>query len=573
MRRLSWLLLLILAGCAVRPVPVEVALDASGFGVLEVRTPDPWSIETPPWLAAYPRSGHGPGAVYLHGRGETLPDQPEIQGTLTLFSSGSAHAIRLRWPLLSVRGVVTARAPAEALPAAAPAVPPLPEPREKLVKLKDGRLLRLPKDAPDPPDALWSEPNALVWPLGTPYEPDDPYYPLEAHLFVTGARFASLAAYRRPVVVAVVDTGVRYDHPDLAGALLDSDAGAYDFVEDDPDPTDAPGEGRAGSHGTHVTGLIVARKNGIGVVGVAWPAGVRVLPLRVIGPAGTGTVADVADAIRYAAGLPVVRGSETLRNPNPAEVINLSLGTTEPSRALCEAVADAVRAGALVVAAAGNSLTSRDQVFYPAACEGALAVAATDLGGWRPPAAAWYSVRNDRVALAAPGGDLGQDANGDGHPDGILSTTWDYVEGRPSYGFYMGTSQAAPQVAAAAALLLVSGEAETPAEAGVRLSATATDLGPPGPDPDYGAGLLNLPAALGVEPPPGKLRVVFQGPAARSLPVRVGEPFATHLPAGTYRVLVCRDDSENGLCDPGEPAWEAPHTLTRTEKLILPEPW
>jgi len=134
----------------------------------------------------------------------------------------------------------------------------------------------------------------------------------------------------------------------------------------------------------------------------------------------------------------------------------------------------------------------------------------------------------------------------------------------------MGTSQAAPQVAAAAALLLASGETSSPAEAGARLLATATDLGPPGPDPDYGQGFLNLAGALGIEPPPGKLRVVFQGPASRSLPARPGEPFLTHLPAGTYRVLVCRDDSGNGLCDPGEPA--VPTTLDprTTPFLILP---
>ena len=572
MRKAALLLLLLLAGCAVRPVPVGIELDPEGFGAMELSAQGPWSLDAPPWLAAYPRAGTGPATVYLKGRGDALPDRPEVRGTLTVLAGGGRYEVRVRWPLLAVRGVVLPRVRAGALPAAAPPPPARREPEEKLVKLRDGRLLRLPRGAPDPPGALWSEPNAYVWPLGEAYEPSDPYYPLQAHLFLTGARYAGLKAYARPVVVAVVDTGVRYDHPDLAGALLGGDAGAYDFVEDDPDPTDAGGTGEVGSHGTHVTGLIVARANGTGVVGVAWPAPVAALPLRVIGPSGTGTVADVADAIRYAAGLPVTRGTVTLENPTPAQVINLSLGTTLPSRALCEAVADATRAGALVVAAAGNGVAGRDLLFYPAACEGALAVAATDLGGWRPPAYAWYSARNDRVALAAPGGDLAQDANGDGYPDGVLSTTWNYTENRPSYGFYMGTSQAAPQVAAAAALFLASGEAESPVEAGTRLLATATDLGPPGPDPDYGAGLLNLPGALGVEPPPGRLRALFQGPAARSLPVRLGEAFTTHLPAGTYRVLVCRDDSENGLCDEGEPTAETEFDPRTAPFFTLPAP-
>ena len=553
MRRWLLGLLLFLAGCSPPPSTRELTLDPSGFGALEIRSPGSWSLDPPSWLAAYPRSGAGPATVYLHGRGEGLPDLPELIGELRVYAGGRAARVRVRWPLVLVQGVVEAPAPEAALPQAAPPKPRPPEPQEKLVKLADGRVLRLPKDAPDPEGALWSEENGYVWPLA---KPTDPYLPLEVHLSLTGARFAGLGEYSNPVVVAVIDTGVRYDHPDLKAALLTGAEGAYDFAENDPDPTDTGGEGPAGSHGTHVAGIVAAEANGIGVVGVAWPAPVKVLPLRVIGESGYGTFADVADAIRYAAGLPVERGGVVLENPSPARIINLSLGSPTPSRALCEAVADARRAGLLVVAAAGNTYSDRNLYFYPAACEGALAVAATDLGGWRPPAVAWYSVRNERVALAAPGGDLAQDANGDGHPDGILSTTWNYDENKPSYGFYMGTSQAAPQVAAAAALLLSSGRAKTPEEAADLLLQTATDLGPPGPDPDYGRGLLNLPAALGIEPPPGPLRVVFQGPTARSLAVHAGAPFSTYLPAGAYRVTVCRDDSQNGLCDAGEPTSE-----------------
>ena len=550
----AWLLalVLLLAGCGLPPTAREVVLDEGGFGVLEVRTPRGWSLDPPPWLAVYPQSGFGPAQVYLHGRGEGILDLPELVGELRLYTGGGVVPVRVRWPLRVVRGVVLPqeRPPLPAVRVEPPSPPP---PRTRLARLTDGRLVVLTADETPPADALWVEENGYVWPLA---EPADPYYPLEAHLVPTGARFVGLGEYPIGVVVAVIDTGVRYDHPDLAGVLLSGEEGAYDFVEDDCDPTDTGGRGAAGSHGTHVTGIVAARANGEGVVGLAWPAPVKVLPLRVIGESGYGTFKDLADAIRYAAGLPVERGEKTLVNPNPAQVINLSLGGTTPSRALCEAVAEATAKGVLVVAAAGNTRGDRDQLFFPAACEGALAVAATDLGGYRPPAVAWYSVRNDRVDLAAPGGDLEQDANGDGYPDGVLSTTWNYEENAPSYGFYMGTSQAAPQVAAAAALLLSSGRADTPKEAEAFLLATATDLGPPGPDPDYGAGLLALVPALGLKPPPGGLRVVFRGPATRSLAVRLGEPFVTHLPAGSYRVLVCRDDSENGLCDAGEPVRE-----------------
>ncbi len=429
--------------------------------------------------------------------------------------------------------------------------------------------MRLPPGAPTPAGAVREEANGHVWPLGFP---DDAFFPYEWHLRQTGARWAFLKSYPRAVVVAVIDTGVRYDHPDLAGALLDGTQGAYDFTEDDTDPTDTGGHGRVGSHGTHVAGIVAARANGVGVVGVAWPAPVRVLPLRVIDASGYGSFADVADAIRYAAGLPVVRDGKTLANPNPARVINLSLGSTQYSQALCDAVAAAVDAGAAVVAAAGNLPPSPGAYFYPAACPGAIAVAATDQGVGRPPLPAWYTAQNDRVAVAAPGGDLAEDADGDGHPDGIVSTTWDYLDNRPSYGLYIGTSQAAPQVAAGLALLLASGEASTPSEAWARLRASLTDLGPPGRDPGYGYGFLNLTGALGISPLPGRYRVVLEGRTGRSYRARPGDPLATYLPAGRYRVTVCRDDSQNGLCDPGEPAVRGGLELPGSPTLALPVP-
>jgi len=558
-------LLVFLAACSLPP-PAEVVLSPEGAGELLIREEGSWYLELPPWLSATPSFGTGAGRVLLLGRPERLPDLPRVVGEVWVNSGDTARPVRVVWPLLRVEGLVTAAA--GELPAAGLGTSRPPAPKERLAKV-GSRLLVLKEGDPVPPGAEWVEENGYVWPLG---EPEDPYYPLEGHLFVTGARHAYLAEYSREVVVAVIDTGVRYDHPDLAGVLLSGAKGAYDFVEDDADPTDPGPGGEAGSHGTHVTGIVAARANGEGVVGLAWPAPVKILPLRVISESGYGTFKDVADAIRYAAGLPVERGDKTLVNPNPAQVINLSLGGTTPSLALCEAVAEAEAAGALVVAAAGNALAGREVYFYPAACEGALAVAATDLGGWRPPLYTWYSARNDRVDLAAPGGDLAQDLDGNGYPDGILSTTWNYEENAPSYGFYMGTSQAAPQVAAAAALLLSSGRADTPKEAEKLLLATATDLGPSGPDPDYGAGLLNLPTALGITPPPGKTLVYFQGPTPRSLRVEPYSPFVTHLAPGDYRVLVCRDDSENGLCDPGEPTREHFLKLTGDESLRLFNP-
>ncbi len=582
MRRVYWLFLLLgLAACSARPLPPEVVLDASGYGAFEIQADAPFTLETPAWLAATPARGQGPLRVDLAGDGRDLPNVPEVTGEIRVFTNRS-YRLPVRWPLLRLTGVLLSPRPRATLPARGLSLPKAIAPAGLLVKTKDGRWKALPPGAVPPEDARYVEQNGRVWPLGVP---GDPYYPIEWHLRATGARWAldAQSRFTDPVVVAVIDTGVRYDHPDLAGALFGPGDGAYDFVEDDDDPTDTVGAGPAVSHGTHVTGLIAARANGVGVVGVAAAAPVKVLPLRVIGAAG-GTFADVADAIRYAAGLPVTRTVNgrpvTLTNPHPARVINLSLGSTQYSRAMCEAVADAVAAGTLVVAAAGNN--GGREYFYPASCSGAISVAATDQGFTRAPLATWYSEKNDRISLAAPGGDLAQDADHDGVADGIASTTWSfdaawcearygpgsYPDGCPSYGLYMGTSQAAPQVAAALALLISAGERDPWAA----LKNHLTDLGPEGKDAFYGEGFLNLAAALGLTPPPGDYLIEVRGRTPRVLRVRPDQPFTLYLPAGTYTLIACRDDDQNRLCNAGEPGSRTRLALSKNEIFTLLKP-
>ncbi len=585
-RGLALLLLALLAGgCAWRPVPVDLELNGEGFAALEIRARGSWYLSGPSWLRPDQESGSGPALVTLQGGG-AVPDLARIDGTLTLLADGALYPIRVRWPLARVVGEVLTQPPPaqrfEAVPLPAPKSPP--PIRERLVKLKDGTLLRLPAGAPGPsPDRVaWEEANGYVWPLGWAGDaaPSDALFALEWHLRATGTRWADLASYPNPVTVAVIDTGVRYDHPDLAGVLLGGADGAYDFVDDDPDPTDPadPYNPTNGSHGTHVTGIIAARADGQGVVGAAWPAPLRVLPLRVIDTNGYGSIADVADAIRYAAGLFVVRNGKTLKNPNPAQIINLSLGTDTYAQTLCDAVKDARAQGALVVAAAGNKGApgQPNRAFYPASCPGAISVGATDQGFARPPLPTWYSEQNAEVDVSAPGGDIAQDSDLDGHPDGILSSTWDYRSGRPAYGWYMGTSQAAPQVTAALSLLLASGKAATPDEAWQVLKASLTDLGPKGRDPAYGEGFLNLVGALGLAPPGKSLRVVLLGPTPRALAVRPGEPFGTHLAAGRYTVEACRDANQNRLCDPQENPLRSQVTITgtttRLPPIVLPNP-
>jgi serine protease len=296
--------------------------------------------------------------------------------------------------------------------------------------------------------------------------PSDEHYALQWHLPEIGLPLAwdNLLALdpsertSEPVIVAVIDTGVTASHPDLQGQLV----AGYDFIRDaaaakdgdgcDPDPEDL-GDGLLGSassyHGTHVTGTIVARTSlqssggdSLGVAGAAFDA--RVMPLRVLGVGG-GTDFDIMQAVSYAAALPNDCGVQPAA---PADIINLSLGGPGFNAAF-QLLIDEVRlAGVTVVASAGNEASGVPS--YPAAFDGVISVAATDAAG----ALAFYSNFGPTVDVAAPGGDLSADVDGDGFADGILSTWVEPSRGDPIYGFAQGTSMAAPHVSAVIALML-----------------------------------------------------------------------------------------------------------------------
>ena len=263
-------------------------------------------------------------------------------------------------------------------------------------------------------------------------------------------------------VVAVVDTGVR-PHFDFQALLP-----GYDFVSDsfyandgggrDADAYD-PGdwisagecEETTGSdsswHGTHVAGIIAAASNNAtGIAGTNWNS--RILPVRVLGKCG-GTVADIVDGMSWAAGLSV---PGVPNNPNPAKVINMSLGGINPNGCAKSAYQEAINLiksrGVLIVVAAGNDNTEAAN-FVPASCDGVMTVGAVGPTGYR----ASYSnySKQYKVDISAPGGDQ---RYGDDY--GILSTvnTGTTVPGLPDYGYKQGTSMAAPHVAGIAALAL-----------------------------------------------------------------------------------------------------------------------
>jgi len=341
------------------------------------------------------------------------------------------------------------------------------------------------------------EPNFIRYPHLTP---DDPFYGLQWHYpaislpaawdITTGAA----APGDDPVIVAVVDTGVLRNHPDLSNQLVPG----YDFIRDparardgdgiDADPNDAGDlafTSASSFHGSHVAGTIAAESNNAsGVAGVAWNA--RIMPLRALGVDG-GDSFDVIQAVRFAAGL--TNNSNTLPD-QPADIINLSLGSSFQSESE-RALYDQVRAlGIIVVASAGNSSSSLPS--YPAGYAGVVGVSATDINSNLAP----YSNFGSSIDVAAPGGFNITDQNGDGIGDGVVSTLGDDSNpGNVQYGYAAlnGTSMSAPHVAGVAALMKAVFPALTPQQFdNALLSGQLTDdLGTPGRDDAFGSGLIN----------------------------------------------------------------------------------
>jgi serine protease len=308
------------------------------------------------------------------------------------------------------------------------------------------------------------------------------------------------------VIVAVIDTGVLLNHPDLQGKLV----AGYDFIADrnialdgdgiDANPND-PGDqnqGNPGSssfHGTHVAGTIGAvTNNGSGVAGVGWQT--KVMPLRVLGKGGAGTDYDIEQAVRFAAGL----ANDSRTTPaHRADVVNLSLGGASISSGFQRAVAEARATGVIIVAAAGNDGTNTPM--FPASLDGVVSVSAVDINKDR----ASYSNYGDAIDVAAPGGDNTPDVNGDGVPDGIVSTVGSEVvnNGKVTtieYAFAtsVGTSMASPHIAGVVALMKAANPRLMPQDFDSLLSSgkITEDLGSRGRDNSFGYGLINAQKAV-----------------------------------------------------------------------------
>jgi subtilisin len=299
------------------------------------------------------------------------------------------------------------------------------------------------------------------------------------------------------VKIAVLDTGIDYNHPDLAANVKGGD----NFISLDPDFHDY-WDDSSRSHGTHVAGIIAAIRNGSGVVGVAPEA--ELYAVKVLDGAGFGDISSLVAGIEWAIA-------------NGMHVINISAGLVEPSLALEQACRSAWEAGILVVAAAGN--TYGGPVAYPAAYDSVVAVSATD----PQDAVIDLSSTGPEVNLAAPGYDVYSTASGGG------------------YKLTRGTSQAAPHVTGVAALVLSSGTLAdqdgdgllTVQDLRLRLQKTAKDLGTPGQDAVSGFGLVQAATAVGIEQ---------RQAVSATLTVTKGRPSADQqtitLSGGSYHVSI-----------------------------------
>ncbi|WP_370262738.1 S8 family serine peptidase [Limnobacter sp.] len=321
------------------------------------------------------------------------------------------------------------------------------------------------------PEVEWAIEDRPVRAFETPNDPSfSNQWALRSQINTAGARFDAAWDWIKgsaDVVVAVLDSGVVFNTPDLQGRLL----AGYDFVSDvatandgngrDSDASD-PGnwitdaESQSGPfqgctvrnsswHGTFVAGQIAANThNNAQVAGGDWNA--KVLPVRVLGKCG-GLLSDVLDAMLWAAGLDV---PGVPRNTNPAAVINLSLGSTTTCSSFEQSVVDRVTAaGTLVVAAAGNGGGAADS---PANCNNVMSIGALDRDGSR----ASYSAIGSSVSMMAPGG----------FSNGLvgLSNTGSTSPQSASLASKTGTSFAAPLVASTASLLKAVNPSLTPAQ-------------------------------------------------------------------------------------------------------------
>jgi hypothetical protein len=382
------------------------------------------------------------------------------------------------------------------------------------------------------------------------------------------------------VLVAVVDMGIRFEHADIAPNLTND---GYDFVSQvgfgdtepicpdgstmptsfttidgdgngpDPDPTDPDdlefdttqgcwARNHLGDHGLWTAGIIGAVGNeGVGIAGVNWT--VKIRPVRVLGITGQGTNFDIAQGILYAAGLPATGADSALvQAATRAPIINMSLGGSDASTVMLNAVTAASTAGSLIVAAAGND--GLDLPSFPASYPVVMGVSAVGMDG----RLATYSNAGQFVSVAAPGGDFRIDAGNDGG-GGVLGPGWNFVTGKPTYLFGFGTSASAPFVSGVAALLLAQTPGLTAAQVRSRIEQFATRPAGASRSDSYGWGIVDAYNSLIQSNGPARSTIVrlvdaTSGVVSRTTTVNSDGSYAfTKVASGAYYVQAGDDEA------------------------------
>ena len=322
--------------------------------------------------------------------------------------------------------------------------------------------------------------------------PNDPFYGRQWGLAKIKAEEAWKVSTGSNVIVAVIDSGVDLDHPELSGRVL----AGYDFVNEDTQADDDYG------HGTLVAGVVAAAAhNERGIAGLAWNA--KILPVKVLDSQGQGVSSNLTCALYWAA-------------DEGADVINISIISFGPSFGMQSAINYAANEGALIFSASGNLYEQGNPVTYPAALDNVIAVGATD----KEDAHAWFSSAGTFVDVSAPG-------------VGIYSP---FPPTHEEYRSVNGTSLATPHVVGLAALVLSAAPGLSSEEVEAVIQQSAVDLGDASKDDKFGHGRIDASAAMSLtisSLPVHLLLPSVNAPAPTATPTATPSPTADSTPGPT----------------------------------------
>lgn len=324
----------------------------------------------------------------------------------------------------------------------------LPEEEQVLLDVVEGDVFQIAEEFRSDPNVEGAGPNYIVTALETQGDPEfDKQWNLNS---ISAPAAWEINRGDSGVVIAIIDTGIDKNHPDLKDKLTLG----YDFVNNDADPDDDNG------HGTHVAGIAAASTfNGIGIAGVC--PNCSLMPIKVLASSGRGTIANVIKGIDFA-------------RERGVEVINMSLGCNCPDESFKKACDDAYNSGVVVVAAAGN--TGKEGVHHPASFASVIGVASLDKDDKK----ASTSTYGGWVALSAPGNNVYSTFRGGG------------------YRYLSGTSMASPHVAGVAGLVRSQSPNMSAAEVRERLNQSFDDIYDKNPSyiGKLGTGKINAYKAL-----------------------------------------------------------------------------